>query len=1506
MLTRYEFDQWATNPLLRKAFFPDGTLEQIEATENGTQKTIVIYRGAKNPGPGYPIRIGQRTTTVINQVGQTLSAETVEIRNNIPYPDELQLSTQLDELARPTEIKVYHSGATNPTYTATQTFGCCGLVTQTGQDRLTASFYYDDLTRLRKVHRNGLSFETVFDGRTTRSHLYPEAVPSPLTLANATNQTSSTTHNLGGDIVATTNRSPKDGSLVTINYATSYDLGGGIGRRVITTLPLTPDDQGVAPTITEDHHLDGRPAQSTGTPIADTRFTYGHNAFGPTTTIALLEGINQRLAITTQLDWMGRALKTTYADGEEEAYTYDLAGRLASTTDPDGVTVLHSYDLLAETTHTALDLNKNGILDLDLDEVRTTRKGVSVDGEGKTILWTERSIRDTINGTPLDVLLSRTESTVDLLKSSSHTYSNGTASTAQVSTNFLPDQSGAWDKITTLADGTSLTQQFRGGLLDQETARDSNNKTLLTRGFLYDQHLRITDLTDSSGPTIKQSYVGDLINYTQTQSIGTRTTSYQYDARGRLVVIDEPDTTDHTGTNIDNRQQLSYWPHDALREVNGTPGYRRSFTYDYAHRLASLTTYGSAQAVTRWQYDPLRGWLEKKLLNSPTPGSGTGDLFTYTPGGRPKTRLSPRGITSTHARGSDGRITGTTYTDGTPATVINKRDRRGRPTSITDAAGTRLLAYNDYDQLTSTSWQAGSLLEGWTVNQGRDLLGRLSALDLTHNATTAHNIGYAYDPAGRLAAVESHNLKAHHIYSPTTQLLAQLSVVDDERPLHFATRQYDGLNRLERITYHNGQTRGAFQSHSDFHYLRDSYGRTTTATLRDGTQWRYGYNARGELASAKRHLSKSSPALLAGQSFAWNYDGVGNRLSSQRGGDSSGANLRTTTYTPNPLNQSSAIQAPGYLDITGTAPATPDVFVNGNLASRQGDFFRFEVQSNNVGGPVAQPVTVSQGADTESGNVLIPPATSSPTYDPDGNQLSDSTYQYSWDAEDRLTALETTPAAVASGVPYTRVAYTYDSASRLVQRQEYEHPAPAPPVAITRYLHAGWRCLGELDHTDSLQKSYAWGLDNTDSLHLGDSNAALLWLHDHNTNETHLTTYDGNGNITGLISAQTSEPSATYSYSPYGQLLTSTGPYADSNNYRYSTKPQDPATGHYNYGYRHYNPTTGSWLTRDPIAENGGLNLYGFVGNNPIGSHDVLGQFLKTTDHPRYALTMAAFYGAAEFATLDAVSQIMENLSAQKYFEDAGCPELYAELINENYDWGSTGKQAAIGAAVGLVFGKFAGPLLKRAGSFLGSRFPSLGEFGRRLAQSGDTPFWEALKKPSKPATARPRGSSPAPAPAPPTTPRASRPAAPPPGSATAAAEGNFFLLNRTHSGSLPRPKGTGPSGGRLQSHHGLQQEWSIHNLSRFGYKPDRAPTITLETGRGFPHTGLSAAQNARRNARVSAGQGKWSSSLQDELQFILDDLTAAGFQRSTIEQVLNQQYQMLEKLGVSFQKIDF
>ena len=66
-------------------------------------------------------------------------------------------------------------------------------------------------------------------------------------------------------------------------------------------------------------------------------------------------------------------------------------------------------------------------------------------------------------------------------------------------------------------------------------------------------------------------------------------------------------------------------------------------------------------------------------------------------------------------------------------------------------------------------------------------------------------------------------------------------------------------------------------------------------------------------------------------------------------------------------------------------------------------------------------------------------------------------------------------------------------------------------------------------------------------------------------------------------------------------------PLADAFNIRYSTKYYDAESDLYYYGYRYYAPGLHRWLTRDPIAEKGGLNLYGFCENQVPHQVDSIG-----------------------------------------------------------------------------------------------------------------------------------------------------------------------------------------------------------------------------------------------------------------------------------------------------------
>jgi RHS repeat-associated protein len=81
-----------------------------------------------------------------------------------------------------------------------------------------------------------------------------------------------------------------------------------------------------------------------------------------------------------------------------------------------------------------------------------------------------------------------------------------------------------------------------------------------------------------------------------------------------------------------------------------------------------------------------------------------------------------------------------------------------------------------------------------------------------------------------------------------------------------------------------------------------------------------------------------------------------------------------------------------------------------------------------------------------------------------------------------------------------------------------------------------------------------------------------------------------------------------YLYDPYGNILSRSGPLADANLYRFSSKEFHVASGLVYYLYRSYDSNLQRWLNRDPVEEFGGINLYCFVLNDPANLIDPFGE----------------------------------------------------------------------------------------------------------------------------------------------------------------------------------------------------------------------------------------------------------------------------------------------------------
>jgi len=186
-----------------------------------------------------------------------------------------------------------------------------------------------------------------------------------------------------------------------------------------------------------------------------------------------------------------------------------------------------------------------------------------------------------------------------------------------------------------------------------------------------------------------------------------------------------------------------------------------------------------------------------------------------------------------------------------------------------------------------------------------------------------------------------------------------------------------------------------------------------------------------------------------------------------------------------------------------------------------------------------------------------------------------------------------------------RVDYTYDGLGRRVEKLTYTNDSLSGSV---HFVYDGWRVMEELDENYATQKSYTLGLDLSGSLEgaggIGGLLAIAKPLGTAYTAANYF--YDGNGNVIDLA-ADDGTSLAHYAYAPFGERLAATGTWAEANAYQFSSKPRETINGFYYYGLRYYNPGTGRWLSRDPIEEQGGLNLYGMAGNNAVNQIDFLG-----------------------------------------------------------------------------------------------------------------------------------------------------------------------------------------------------------------------------------------------------------------------------------------------------------
>jgi len=208
--------------------------------------------------------------------------------------------------------------------------------------------------------------------------------------------------------------------------------------------------------------------------------------------------------------------------------------------------------------------------------------------------------------------------------------------------------------------------------------------------------------------------------------------------------------------------------------------------------------------------------------------------------------------------------------------------------------------------------------------------------------------------------------------------------------------------------------------------------------------------------------------------------------------------------------------------------------------------------------------------------------TQTPVYDSDGNMLSFNNWTFTWNAENRL---------IVASNSTTVVHYAYDYQGRRFMKTVSENGSLTKDL---RFVYDGYLQIAQEDQLQAgSKKERVW-----------DPSGTLLMVRQNNT--SYFTCLDGNKNISDYVDSNGSVV-AHYEYSPFGQITSVTGSLKDDFEYRFSSEYFDSETDLVYYNFRYYSPQLGRWLSRDPVGERGGWNLYIFVRNNSVNFVDRLG-----------------------------------------------------------------------------------------------------------------------------------------------------------------------------------------------------------------------------------------------------------------------------------------------------------
>jgi len=722
---------------------------------------------------------------------------------------------------------------------------------------------------------------------------------------------------------------------------------------------------------------------------------------------------------------------------------------------------------------------------------------------------------------------------------------------------------------------TNYTYDSFGNVLTITTPRVTTTYTWSYTNFPLG---RLTSIQEGSKPATTFTYyepsglVNTVTSPAPNNGGGTTTTTYTYDTLGNVLTVVTP------GNN-------------AATSITTTLNYTTDGTYSQSAKIGQpLTITDNLSHVTHLRYDA------QGRTVSATDAIGNETDFSYNLIGQLLTTTYP--ATGQTGSGNSHSTNAYLYTGGplTSVTLYDESNTQVRQVTRTygpegealSVSGSIEPATNTYDAL----YRLKTLKDGNNnaTTYAYNSIGRLSSITMPGSEVTQFT---SYDNDGNLLQrIDGNNVTTNYVYNDSESLLTDIQYpASTSLNVHFS---YDSYGRR------SGMTDGTGSQSYTYGNLDEMLSATTTYTGLSAQAISYSYHPNGSRASMTTPAGTFSysydaagrPASLTNpfsETTSWNYQN-NNWLQTQ-----TLANGAVSTYTYNALgkvtrllneissttisdfsgigydgvgNRSSVTASiPGLTALNGTTGFTYDSKnqLTQETSTRNGGF------TNNFTYDSAGNATSFKGV-SKSYNSNNQQTGTGFSHDGNGNPTTYGGATLTFDPENRMTTFGTTLTASYAGDGLR--AWKQNSSAR------------------TYFLYDGILPIIEVDSSSTVTATNTFGAHGLVSRREG--NTSVFY------------SFDSEGNV-----AQRSDDQGTvlsnHLFSAHGSSLNGalSDPFGYKARFGYYT---DNETGLQLLTRRYYDPSSGRFLTRDPLSYDGGINLYAYVGNNSTNYVDPLGE----------------------------------------------------------------------------------------------------------------------------------------------------------------------------------------------------------------------------------------------------------------------------------------------------------